>query len=204
METITALSTTISVINGTFTLGQWFYRIRGVPDDVKVAVAQLASIQADLNYARQLRSRKFDMSSHERKTNPTYCRVERAIKELETTLKECSRTLQAANTDRETRGGVTIASRFDWVLNGKDTFDGRKSFLVIDHSRLMNVLNGLEVLPDASPSPELLAPPPYSTAASDSGDYWESLSPSQRRTMRGKSTEILEEDDNVVNAAPQG
>ncbi len=93
--TLAAISGMVSVLNGTFTLGQWFYRLHSVPEDVRKAVKDLAKIQKDLNEARELRSLKFDMSSPERKTNWKYRQLDTAIKELEATVKECSKTLHA-------------------------------------------------------------------------------------------------------------
>lgn len=202
--TLAAISGALSFANGGFTFGQWVFKLNNVAEDVRTAIEDLASIQKDLNDARELRSLKYDMDSLEKKNDRNYRRLDSAIRKLEVTVKECSKTLQAQAVDRGMmNGGVGILNRFDWILNGKDTFVARQPALTRDHTRLIGVMTALEALPDASPSPELLAPPPYSTAVAKSGDYWDSLSPSQRRAMRGKSTELIDEEDNGENTTSQ-
>ncbi|KUJ22735.1 uncharacterized protein LY89DRAFT_714473 [Mollisia scopiformis] len=195
VEPVSIISGTVSILNGTFTFGQWMYKISGVSAEVRKAVTDLANIQNDLNEARELRSLKFDMKSSERKYNRLYRQLQYAIKQLDNTVKECAKSLHNPDVDFETRGKVTTAHRIEWVLNGKDTYASRQNALIIDHNRLMKAISAVNALPDMSPSsPDLLAPPPYS-AVSKSGDYWGSLSPSQRRAMRGKSTELIEDED---------
>jgi len=195
--TLATISGTFSFISGTLTFGQWACKLKTVPKDIRQAVEDLTNIQKDLNEARELRSLKFDMNSKERITDRKYVRLNNAIKQLEITVQDCWRTIHAQAVDSETRNGrVGFLHCFDWVLNGKDTYMQRQVVLSRDHNRLMGANRAVEGLPDiSSSSPEFLAPPPYSPAVPRSDDYLEVLSPSQRRILRGKSTELIGENE---------
>lgn len=184
---LAALTSTVSVLNGTFTLGKQFFEVYAAPGEWRESIEKLALVQGELELARRLRNRKFpDTTSPALGKNETFLEVQDAIKSLATALSACEKTLEAVRTKGLDIGSkndsAMVVDRFIWVIGGKSAFKDNYSALNIPHTKLSRAISLLKTLPDVDE-----APPPYQSTAPGIESF---LSPLQERRRRAKSADL--------------
>ncbi|KAE8447600.1 hypothetical protein EG329_010571 [Mollisiaceae sp. DMI_Dod_QoI] len=193
---VTAVAGTVTVVNGTFTLVQTFYKLAAVDEDLKICLELLANADRDLNYARsQLRSRK-SSQSHVRFSTIDLGYFESVIEKMEDAALALGELVQCYRVERDVNNSISIGSRFKWVLQGKDKFSNRQEVLRMAHASLLGVIQRLgTVVPVVS---QFVAPPPYNSPylqASPANPTKILRSPSQQRALKGKRSMILRSED---------
>lgn len=198
--TLAAVGTTVSVLNGTFTLGKQFYELRAAPGEWRESVKRLATVQHDLAYALKLRDRKFpDKINPGLGDNETFCQVQAAIKALASALLGCEKTLKAVDgptkkarhrdddgEEGSSSSSARVVDRFVWVFGGKSEFKDNYAALLLPHVTLSRWITVLENLPDVFEEEE--APPPYDGHGASFDESF--LSPKQKQLRRGRSVEL--------------
>ncbi|CZR50534.1 uncharacterized protein PAC_00407 [Phialocephala subalpina] len=193
---LAAVGASVTVVNGTFSLVQTFYKLAAVDEDLKICLELLANANRDLNYARsQLRSRK-SSQSYMRFSDSDLDYFESVIETMEAATFSLGQLVQGYKVQRDVNKTISVGSRFKWVLQGKDKFANRQDILRMAHASLLGVINRLGTV---APVQQYLAPPPPYHAPSYSQGPPTSprilRSPSQQRTLRGKSSMILRSED---------
>ncbi|KAI7777045.1 hypothetical protein LA080_004205 [Diaporthe eres] len=187
IEVLAAIGTTVSVLNGTFALGKQFFDLYTAPDEIRTAIEQLALVQGQLQYARDLRDQRFpDKTSPEFGTNTRLIQSQIAIKSVADGIRRCEGMLVAVDdkglAKKAAKDSVPVVDRFKWVMGNKVGF--RDLYLMLTNPLLMLLqsINFLENLPHGDG-----APPRYRESTPIDESF---LSPMQRWSGRGKSVDL--------------
>jgi hypothetical protein len=182
-----AVAATVTIINGTFSLVQTFFRLGEVDEDLKICLKLLEIVARDLNYARrQLQNHK---SSQSLQISPADLRhFESAIDDTDAATLSLGELVQAYRVQRDVDKRISPGYRFKWVFQGKERFARRQGVLNMTHNSLLAAIQKMNTV--ALAAPEFTAPPPYNAGA-PAGNSKILRSPSQQRTLKGKSSIIL-------------
>lgn len=187
-EVITAaIAGTITIVNGTFSLLQTCFRLAEVDEDLKICLKLLAIVERDLNQARrQLQNCKSSQS-----TQISYVDVQHlksAIEDTAVATLSLGQLVQAYRVQRDVNKRISPGYRFKWVVQGKDRFASRQGVLNMAHTSLLAASQRMDTA--TLTAPKIATPPPYSPGTSF-GESKILRSPSQQRTLKGKSSMIL-------------
>jgi hypothetical protein len=187
-EVVTAaVAGTITIVNGTFSLLQTFFRLAEVDEDLKIWLKLLAIVERDLNQARrQLQSCKSSKSIQISYADVQH--LESAIEDATAATLSLGQLVQAYRVQRDVNKRISPGYRFKWVIQGKDQFASRQGVLNMAHTSLLAASQKMDTV--ALAVPKIAAPPPYSPGMSSGGSKI-LRSPSQQRTLKGKSSMIL-------------
>jgi hypothetical protein len=188
----------VTIINATFSLVQTFFRLGEVDEDLKICLKLLEIVDRDLNYARrQLQSHKSSQSLQIPSTDLRY--FESAIDDTDAATLSLGKLVQAYRVQRDVDKRISPGYRFKWVVQGKDRFASRQVVLNMAHNSLLAATQKLDAV--ALTASQFAAPPPYNpaTPASNSKIL---RSPSQQRTLKGKSSVILRSSEEPPPQAP--
>jgi hypothetical protein len=182
-----AVASSITIVNGTFSLLQTFSRLAEVDEDLKICLKLLAIAERDLNYARrQLQSCRSNQSHQI--TSTDFQHLESAIGDTEAATLSLGELVEAYRVQRDVDKRISPVYRFKWVVQGKDRFASRQGVLNMAHISLLAASQKMGTA--ALAAPQSATPPPYSPGAL-AGNSKILRSPSQQRTLRGKSSMIL-------------
>ncbi|TPX13392.1 uncharacterized protein E0L32_006122 [Thyridium curvatum] len=149
------VTTILSLVNGSVTFAQSISALASAPDEVKVAVNTLATVQAEIQRATDLRDRAFDVTSADAGESDTFVMVQKALRNAQQTVKVCVKTLNTESfedkvptttmTDRKKKKKhSTTRVRLTWVFGGKSTYDANMQSLQIHHHSLVHATAALE------------------------------------------------------------
>ena len=188
-EVVTAaIAGSITIFNGTFSLVQTFFRLAEVDEDLKICLKLLAIVERDLNQARrQLQSYKSSKSIQISHANVQH--LESAIEDTTAATLSLGQLVQAYRVQRDVNKRISAGYRFKWVMQGKDRFASRQGVLNMAHNSLLAASQKMDTV--ALAVPKIAVPPPPYSPGTSSGQSNILRSPSQQRTLKGKSSMIL-------------
>ncbi|GAW14130.1 hypothetical protein ANO14919_035240 [Xylariales sp. No.14919] len=151
MAAIDPINAVISLFNNSFTALQTFAAFKNTDSEVEKAARLLATFQARLKYAKELRDRAFDTANADTIKDQAFKEIQTAISNLQDITTESSRLLWGSKAsviyrnDNGTKRRITISGRFRWVLDGKTTFHQNISYLEIYDSNLSEATDMLRM-----------------------------------------------------------
>ena len=174
----------LAIANGTFTLTANFWKLKNVDQDLKICLQHLLIMRRDIDRARVLRNRKFPQQTSQPPVPGSQLDyINCAIDTLEDVTNETSKCIEGVRLKKSLDDSIPVAKRFKWVYKEKDNFITRQWVLTAAHSRVLQVINSMDLLPDVHDGVHLAPPPAYAEKIV--------RSPSQERALKGKDTTIV-------------
>ncbi|KAL8783866.1 MAG: hypothetical protein Q9195_009258 [Heterodermia aff. obscurata] len=174
----------LAIANGTFTLTANFWKLKNVGQDLKICLGLLLKMRREISRARLLRNRKFLwQTSRPPIPGSLLDRVNCAIDELVDATNEMSKCIEGVRPEKSLNTSISVAKRFKWVYNEKDSFFAHQWILTVAHNAVLHVMSSMDSLPDLREGVDLAPPPAYEATIL--------RSPSQQRALKGKDTRIV-------------
>ncbi|KAK4223936.1 hypothetical protein QBC38DRAFT_372097 [Podospora fimiseda] len=143
MAAIEPLTTVLSLLNESFTLAQTISALHSAPEEIKRAVDLLRTSQAQIERAKTLRNRVFNVQDPDVATDDLFKQIQTAIRNADATVTASSHTLYGSKKkDKNEVGG--IKTRFGWVTGGQKVFDGNLQELQLHYGTLLYYMGVLE------------------------------------------------------------
>lgn len=206
MASLDPINSVLSLVNSSFTLAQIISGLKNASSEVARAIKFLATVQAQIQYTKDLRDRAFDVTSADTGRDETFLMVQTAIRNAQGITTSSSNTLRGSTkpvTEKGKDGApptTTTKTRFKWVLGGRSVYDGNLQELQVHYQTLMRATDVLQrrlaEMGQHPPPPAL----PFGEFELFTGTDSSLLSPGNRNGIYHllgprKSREMLREDD---------